>query len=147
MSNSFVHLELSTDDIAAAKKFYAKVFDWKISASPMPNYLMIDTGSKESGGGITPKMMEGQPTAWLPYVTVDDVKKSVAKAEKNGAKVLVPFQSIGDMGAIGVFMDPTGAAIGVWEKGKAAPAPKKAAKKAGKKDAKKPAKKAATGKK
>ena len=38
------------------------------------------------------------------------------KAEKSGAKVLVAFQPIPGNGAIGVFVDPTGAAFGVWEK-------------------------------
>jgi hypothetical protein len=44
--------------------------------------------------------------------------------------------SIGDMGSIGVFVDPTGATLGVWAPGK--PAPKS---KASKKPAKKAAKK------
>jgi predicted enzyme related to lactoylglutathione lyase len=127
MGNPFVHCELAADDVKAARKFYNKVFDWKIGpADPkMGDYAMIDVGSKTSGGGLTRKMMAGQPTAWLTYVEVDSVKKTMARAEKNGAKALVPFQEIGGMGAIGVFVDPQGAALGVWERGK--PAPKKAA--------------------
>ena len=79
-------------------------------------------------------MMPEQPTAWLVYAEVDSVKKTMAKAEKAGAKVVVPFQAIGEMGAIGIFVDPTGASFGVWEKAKKkAPAKKKAAKKAKKK--------------
>jgi len=96
----------------------------------MGDYAMIDVGSKTSGGGLTKKMMPGQPTAWLNYVEVASVKKTMAKAEKAGAKALVSFQEIGEMGAIGIFMDPQGAALGVWEKGKPA---KKVAKKAKKK--------------
>ena len=136
MGNPFVHCELSADDVGAARKFYSKVFDWKIGrADPkMGDYAMIDVGSKTSGGGLTKKMMPGQPTAWLNYVEVASVKKTMAKAEKAGAKALVPFQEIGEMGAIGVFMDPQGAALGVWEKGKPA---KKVAKKAKKKAKKK----------
>lgn len=133
MGNPFAHLELSTDDVAKAKKFYKSVFDWKMEDMPAMNYTMVGVG-KGTGGGITKKMMAGQPTAWLPYVEVADVKKSVAKAKKGGATILVEFQDIGDMGAIGVFMDPTGGAIGVWEKAKKKAAPKKkAAKKAAKK--------------
>jgi predicted enzyme related to lactoylglutathione lyase len=51
---------------------------------------------------------------WLPYVQVDDVKKTVAKARKLGAEILVDYMEIGDMGAIGIFTDPSGAALGVW---------------------------------
>jgi uncharacterized protein len=144
MTNPFCHIELSTDDTKAAKAFYKKMFDWKFQDTPMGGpvpYIMIQTGQKDVGGGIGPKNMPGQPTAWLAYVTVPSVKKAIAKAEKLGAQVFVPYQSIGAMGAIGVFADPTGGAIGVWEPG--APAPKKAAKKGAKKAAKKAAKKVA----
>ena len=93
----------------------------------MGDYALIDVGSKTSGGGLTNKMMPGQPTAWLSYVEVASVKKTMAKAQKAGAQAMLPFQEIGEMGAIGVFMDPQGAALGVWERGKAArPAKKKA---------------------
>jgi predicted enzyme related to lactoylglutathione lyase len=138
MGNPFVHMELSTDDTDAAIKFYKKVFDWKFNTlgPEMGGYTMIDTGSKDSGGGLTKKMMPGQPTAWLVYAEVDSVKKTIAKAAKAGANVVVPYQPIGEMGAIGVFMDPTGAGFGVWERTKKKTA-KKAAKAAKKKAAKK----------
>jgi predicted enzyme related to lactoylglutathione lyase len=133
-SNAFVHCELSADDVGAAKKFYKKLFDWKLSdmGPGMGNYTMIDVGKKMPGGGMTKKMMPGQQTAWLSYVAVKSVKKTMAKAEKAGAKAVVPFQEIGEMGAIGIFVDPQGAALGVWELAK----PKKKGKK-GKKGKKK----------
>jgi len=132
MGNPFVHCELSADDVGGARKFYSKVFDWKIGPPDpkMGDYALIDVGSKTSGGGLTKKMMPGQPTAWLSYVEVASVKKTMAKAEKAGAKAVVPFQPIGAMGAIGIFMDPQGAALGLWERAKPA---KKAAKKKAKK--------------
>ena len=141
MANAFAHCELSTTDIAQSKKFYKSVFSWKLSDVKGMPYTMIDVGTGV-GGGMQKVMMPGQPTAWMPYVQVDDVKKSLAKAKKAGGKVVVDFQSLGEMGALGVFLDPAGAALGVWEAGKKAakPAAKKAAKKA-KKAAKKAKKK------
>ena len=50
--------------------------------------------------------MPDAPNAWLPYVEVDDVKKTVAKAAKAGAKVMLDYMPIGEMGAIGIFADP-----------------------------------------
>ncbi|HSQ67761.1 MAG TPA: VOC family protein [Polyangiaceae bacterium] len=140
MGNPFVHVELHADDVGAAKKFYKSVFDWKLEDMPGTDYTMIGVG-KGAGGGMMKKPMPDQPSAWLPYVEVADVKKTIDKARKAGANVLVPYQSIGDMGAIGVFMDPAGAALGVWELAKKAATPKKAAKKAAKKTGKKAAKK------
>jgi hypothetical protein len=116
--------------------------------------------TENGGGGIGGKMNPGQPTAWMPYITVASVKATQAAAKAQGGNPIPGFEytSMGEMGAIGGFIDPTGAAIGLWEMGKAmvaaakkASAPKKAAAKpaskkvaAAKKVAKKaPAKKAA----
>jgi predicted enzyme related to lactoylglutathione lyase len=137
MGNPFVHMELSTGNVDVAKKFYKKLFDWKYEENKEMQYTMLSTGPKSVGGGITKIQMEGQPPAWLSYVEVASVKKTMAAAEKAGAKAVVPFMPIGEMGAIGVFIDPTGAALGIWEQNK------KPAKKAAAKKAAKPAKKAA----
>jgi len=138
MGNPFVHIELSADDIAAAKKFYKSLFDWKLQDTEMPGmtYTMLNVG-KGTGGGMMKKHMAEQPTAWLPYVEVADVAKSLVKAKAAGATVVVERTAIGEnMGAFGVFVDPQGAALGLWEAAKKAPAKRAAAKK-------KPAKKAA----
>lgn len=114
MPNPFAHIELTTDNLKAAHKFYGKVFAWKLSEMPGMNYTMIDVGGG-TGGGMQSKPMPEAPTGWMPYVQVDDVKATVAKATKAGGTAMVPYQEIGDMGAIGVFADPNGAVIGVWE--------------------------------
>jgi len=140
MPNPFVHVELNTDDVAKAKKFYKSIFGWKLSDMPMgPGmvYTMIDVGGGV-GGGLAPKQDPGAPNAWLSYVGVDSVKKTIAKAKKGGATILVDYMPVGGMGALGIFVDPTGATLGVWEAGKPA-------KKGGKKKA--AAKKKGAGKK
>lgn len=148
MPNPFAHVELSTDDVKKAKKFYASVFAWKLNDLPAMAYTMIDV-SGGVGGGLQKKQAPDQPTSWLPYVQVDDVKATMAKVLKAGGKAMLEYQEIGEMGAIGIFMDPQGAALGVWEAKSSAvvepppPAPaKKVAKKAVAKAAA-PAKKAA----
>jgi predicted enzyme related to lactoylglutathione lyase len=120
MPNAFCHIELATDNVATSKKFYKSLFKWKVESmgKAMGGYAMIDVG-KGVGGGMMTKPMPEQPTAWLPYVEVDDVKKTIAKARKLGADVKVEYMEIpGGMGAFGVFVDPSGAGIGVWEQAK-----------------------------
>jgi predicted enzyme related to lactoylglutathione lyase len=137
MPNPFAHVELNTDDLKKAKKFYQAVFAWKMTDMPNMGYTMIDVGGG-AGGGMQKKPMAEAPNAWLPYVQVDDVKATMAKAIKAGATPALEYQDIGDMGAIGIFIDPAGAALGVWaSKAPAAeppppppPAKKAAAKKA-----------------
>lgn len=116
MPNAFVHIELNTDDVAQAKKFYKSLFKWKLGTMA-PGYTGIDVGDGGTGGGMQKKSMPEAPSAWLPYVQVDDVKKTIAKARKLGANIQLEYMDIGDMGAIGVFTDPSGATIGVWALG------------------------------
>jgi predicted enzyme related to lactoylglutathione lyase len=133
MANAFAHIELTTSDLGAAKKFYKGLFDWKLTDLPMGTdgaiYTMVAPG-KGPGGGMQARPMPDAPVTWLPYVEVADVKKTLAKAEKGGAKVVLPPMDIGKNGIIGVFVDPAGALLGVWSKAKAA---KKGAKKTSKK--------------
>jgi len=140
MANQFAHIELTTSDLKKAKQFYAKLFAWKLTDMPMGSggvYTMIAPG-KGAGGGMQAKPMPTAPVAWLPYVEVDDVKKSLAAAAKMGGKIALPATDIEKNGTIGVFIDPAGAMLGVWSP--ATPvkkAPPKAAKKVAKKAAKK----------
>jgi uncharacterized protein len=140
MGNPFVHLDLSTDDVSAAKKFYKSVFDWKFTEFPDMKWTGIGVG-KGVGGGMAGKNMPNQPTAWTPYVDVTDVKKTIAKAKKAGATIVVPFMPVGDMGCLGVFVDPQGATIGVWQTVKKR-APKRTASAAKRVGKKKPARRA-----
>jgi predicted enzyme related to lactoylglutathione lyase len=152
MPNPFAHVELSTDDVKKAKKFYSAVFAWKLNDVPKMAYTMIDV-SGGVGGGLQKKPATEQPTAWLPYVQVDDVKATIAKVVKAGGRAVLEYQDIGDMGSIGVFVDPQGATLGLWAaKAPAAaeppPAPaKKAAAKAAAPAKTAPAKKAPASKK
>lgn len=116
MPNAFAHVELNTDHLGRASKFYGQLFKWKIAPYDGDgDYLAIDAGKGRTGGGMQVNPMPEAPNAWLPYVEVDSVKRTIARAKKLGATVVVPYQPIGELGAIGIFVDPSGAALGVWE--------------------------------
>jgi uncharacterized protein len=116
MANPFVHVELNTTDVGKAKAFYGKLFDWKLEDVPMGpmTYTMIGVG-QGIGGGITQQQAPGAPSAWLAYVTVDDIKASTEKAKSLGAKVAQDVMEVSDMGWISIIVDPTGAALGLWK--------------------------------
>jgi len=75
MANPFVHCELATHDVAKAKAFYGKLFDWKFEDMPMPDgtYTTIGVG-EGTGGGMMKHPMPNAPALWMPYVLVADVK-------------------------------------------------------------------------
>lgn len=120
MPNPFIHAELATTNVPKAKAFYSKLFKWKLRDLPTPTpagkYTMIEPGGDlGTGGGIMKQMCPGAPSAWMPYVLVDDIDASTKKAKKLGAKIMKDVTAVGDMGWLSIFEDPTGAIIGLWE--------------------------------
>jgi predicted enzyme related to lactoylglutathione lyase len=117
MANAFVHVELGTTDVAKAKGFYGKLFDWKLEDVPMGDgttYTTIGVGSG-TGGGMMKHPVPGAPSMWLAYVLVDDIEASTKKAASLGAKVLRPVTEVMGMGWLSIIVDPTGAALGMWK--------------------------------
>ena len=118
MGNPFVHVELETNDVAKAKGFYSKLFDWKLEDVPNPaaggNYTMIGVGDG-TGGGMMKQMIPNGPSMWMPYVLVDDIKAATQKARSLGANVMKDVTEVMDMGWLSIFTDPTGAMLGLWQ--------------------------------
>jgi predicted enzyme related to lactoylglutathione lyase len=116
MANPFVHVELNTTDLGKAKTFYGKFFDWKMEDTPMPegSYTMISVG-EGTGGGMMQQAIPGAPSAWLPYVAVDDIAAATEKAKSLGATVCKDVTEVKDMGWFSIIVDPTGAGLGLWQ--------------------------------
>lgn len=116
MPNAFVHIELNTQDVAKAKGFYQQLFDWKLRDMPMGDltYTMIDVGTG-TGGGMMKHPMPGAPSMWLPYVEVGDIQAATRKAQALGATLIVDVKEVPDAGWLSIFLDPTGAALGLWK--------------------------------
>ncbi len=115
MANPFVHLELATPDMAKAKDFYTGMFGWEFhdhDMGPMGVYSTFGGGSGPGGGMYT---MPGGPPSWLAYVGVDDIDEATAKAKSLGATVVRDVTEVPHMGWMTVLIDPTGAAIALWE--------------------------------
>jgi uncharacterized protein len=117
MANAFVHVELQTKDLARARDFYSRLFDWKLQDAPMPGggtYTMIDVGNG-TGGGMMTSPAQGIPPHWLAYVGVDDIRASTQKARELGGKVVMEVTEVGEYGTMSVITDPTGATLAMWQ--------------------------------
>jgi predicted enzyme related to lactoylglutathione lyase len=116
MANPFVHVELNTTDVNKAKAFYGSLFDWKLEDVPVPggSYTLIKVG-EGTGGGIMKHPVPGAPSAWLAYVSVDDVAAATKKAKSMGATIMKDVTEVMDMGSFSVLVDPTGAALALWQ--------------------------------
>jgi predicted enzyme related to lactoylglutathione lyase len=89
MSNAFVHVELNTQNVDAANAFYGELFAWGLEDMPMGDgtYTFIKVGNG-TGGGMMKHPVPGGPSAWLPYVQVDNIKVATEKARSLGAKIM-----------------------------------------------------------
>lgn len=115
--------ELVTTNTQAAGSFYGKLFGWQTElftppgkTNDMPPYTLFKTDPNTMGiGGMMQSPHPEAGSLWIPYVAVDDVDASLAKANKLGAKTCLPVTSIPDVGRIAVITDPQGATIGLHE--------------------------------
>ena len=117
MPNAFVHIELQTNDLDKAKKFYQRLFEWKLEDMPMGNgasYTVINVG-EGTGGGMFTNPVPGVPSHWLAYVDVPDVDAATEKAKSLGATIVQPKTEVPGMGWFSVIIDPTGAALALWQ--------------------------------
>jgi predicted enzyme related to lactoylglutathione lyase len=117
MAHDFCWIELSTDDQEAAKGFYSKLLGWDFEDHDMGGagtYSMFQPQAGGPGGGIMAKPCAEAPTAWLPYVAVDDLEAAVAKVRELGGAVIVEPTPVPEYGSFAVITDPSGGALGLW---------------------------------
>jgi predicted enzyme related to lactoylglutathione lyase len=110
-------VELSSPDTDASARFYGGLMDWNATEEGPPEtggYRMFQQGS-ESIGGLMHHMQEGQPTAWMTYVSVADADETAGKVQAAGGSALVEPMDVMDIGRMAIFADPTGAVFGTWQ--------------------------------
>lgn len=112
MANPVVWFEVAGSDTDALKGFYGGLFDWKLEDMQGMPYTIADPNA-ENGlrGGIGPDP-SGSAGHVTFYVEVDDLERSLAKAEELGGSKLTDPIDIPD-GRIAHFADPEGHMIGL----------------------------------
>src|SRR5690242_5783867 len=115
MGKEINHIELSSKDLMATKKFYSRLFGWKFEMAG-DGYMMFHTTKKGLGGGfqLAKKVTPGSTTF---YVSVDTIPATQQKAVSLGGRVGQRKKAIGGgMGYWGNIKDPHGNVIGLWSK-------------------------------
>ena len=54
-------------------------------------------------------------SSWLPYVLVDNITASTAKAKSLGAAIVKDVTEVMGAGSFSIISDPTGAVLGLWQ--------------------------------
>ena len=109
--------ELHTSEPTKALAFYDKVVGFAHRTVDMGHagaYHILSRGGVDRGG-VTHHLPGGVPPHWLPYVHVQDVDSTLARASKLGATLPMPAEDIPGIGRFGVLTDPTGAVLALMK--------------------------------
>jgi uncharacterized protein len=113
----FVWHDLTTDDPAASKKFYAALLGWEyVDTTVLGRPYTVARIGKTAVGGIhapRPDSSGKTPAHWLSYISVADVDASVDKAKAAGGGVLAGPIDVGSVGRAAVLRDSQGAPFGL----------------------------------
>lgn len=113
MGAPVVHWQMLVKDPDKAAAFYTAVFGWRIDASNAMGYRRVETGAPASlDGGIWPAPPEGQNLVQL-FIGVESVAGSVASAEAQGARTIIPPQRLPDGDEVAIMVDPLGMPFGL----------------------------------
>lgn len=110
-------VELYTSDPDRAAAFYGPLFGWE-AETPNPEFGGYRNFTKDGvriAGCMINDGTSGTPDVWSVYLEVEDTAATVGKATERGAQIIVPAMPVGDFGTMAVIIDPTGAAVGVWQ--------------------------------
>lgn len=115
---AFVWNELLTNDVEAAKTFYARVVGWTFKPAPMPEggtYWLAEIDGKPVAGIMA--MPQGMPPHipphWFEYLEVDDVDSRLKLIIEAGGAMMRPSFDVSDVGRLGFVADNSGAALGL----------------------------------
>src|SRR4051794_28359101 len=106
--DTFSWADLGTTDAEAAKSFYTALLGWDAVDLPVGDgmtYTMLRIG-EETVAALYQAMQEGQPPAWLVYVTVEDADATAAKAKELGATLISEPFDVMTAGRMAVVQDP-----------------------------------------
>jgi predicted enzyme related to lactoylglutathione lyase len=121
---AIVHIEFKSYDFARTSAFYAKLFDWQTQSNASGSYMKFDGSDGPSGGWVRADLV--QSPGPIAYLTVDDLAAKLDAVEEAGGRVLVRSMPFAGGGEIGLFADPDGNVLGLWQRknagGPAAPA-------------------------
>jgi predicted enzyme related to lactoylglutathione lyase len=112
-----IWIDIMTSDPDTTRKFYSALFGWD-STDPDPTmggYFNFFRDGEFTAGGMSKADDNPMPDMWSVYLKSDDATKTVETAAANGATVIVPAMDVTELGTMGVFIDPAGNGIGVWQ--------------------------------
>ena len=115
MGRPVTQFQVLAKDPERAAGFYGELFGWKVDRANALGYRRLRTGSDRGiEGGVWPSPPEGSSFVQL-FVEVDDVKETVERATKLGARTVIPPQVLPEGEQMAVILDLEGIPFALWK--------------------------------
>jgi len=113
-------IDVTVDDVEAAKDFYGRLFGWTFTQATPPGipvrYVIAQLDGQDVAGIGGPAEPTGSPGGvWSTYVAVDDIDAAIASVEAAGGRVVHPVEQAGEGGHNATVADPSGVEISLWQ--------------------------------
>ena len=94
-------------DLSGSNSFYSNLFGWEAEdqGEEMGHYTILRKNGKTVAGNMA-VTMEGQPSAWVSYVSVADADATADLAKKAGGAVFVEPMDVSDIGRMADLRRP-----------------------------------------
>ncbi len=123
MDHTVVHFEIPANDVEKLKKFYSKLFEWKIEKSSGPiEYWTIETVPVDekmtplrpgvNGGLYRKERPENKP---VNYIAVESIDKYIERVKTLGGTIVQQKQEVPGVGWIAIALDPEGNQIAMLQ--------------------------------
>lgn len=112
---SIVHVDVTSEDSDATRRFYESVFDWSFEPVPGMDYSLWAAPNPPSGGLMATDEEAGIPPSTTLYVQVDDLDAAADAITDAGGTLLMEEMSVEGMGVFTLFQDPGGVVAAAWE--------------------------------
>ncbi len=111
VSSSVVWCDIPVKDLERSLKFYSAILGAEVEKGEYQGFAMGILPYKEGIGGClyTSEKDEPSPKGPLVYLNANGrLDEALSVVEKNGGKILIPKESIGEHGFRGVILDSEG---------------------------------------
>ena len=113
-------IDVTVDDVEAAKDFYGQLFGWTFAQATPPGipvpYVIAQLDGQDLGGIGGPAEPTGTPAGtWSTYVAVEDIDATIAAVEAAGGRLVDPVEQAGEGGHNATVADPSGVELRLWQ--------------------------------
>lgn len=116
MSNPPAWIDITAVNAERSRAFYRDLFGWEIHVEESMNYGLVQPTPERLPGGIGQASDDNpHPAGVVIYFIVDDLDIALKRAERLGARRIVPAWETPGLGRMAVLGDPDGNRIGLWQ--------------------------------